>query len=68
MDNFGGFNLLPPSLAVFLANDLVARDTFLGLEEMDQQNFMDYAKEFQSKEEMERYLYHRNEDDLRSLK
>ncbi len=57
--------MLPPSLAVFLTNDLVARDTFLGLNELDQQNFMDYAREFQSKEEMERYLYHRNEDEFR---
>ncbi|MDF2870308.1 MAG: hypothetical protein K0R05_1883 [Anaerocolumna sp.] len=65
MDNFGGFNMLPPSLAVFLTNDLVARDTYLGLNELDQQNFVDYAREFQSKEEMERYLYHRNEDDFR---
>lgn len=64
MDNFGGFNMFPPALAIYLTNDLVARDTFLGLDDRDQSNFLEYAKEFQSKEELERYLYHHDEEDF----
>lgn len=65
MDNFSGFNMLPPAMAFYLTSDLVARDAFLGLDDDGQRDFLEYAKEFQSKEELERYLYHHNEDNFR---
>ncbi|MGN6711526.1 hypothetical protein SAMN02745136_00839 [Anaerocolumna jejuensis DSM 15929] len=65
MDNFGGFNnLLPPALALYLTNDLVARDKFYDMDDERRGEFMEYSKEFQSKEELERFLYHHDEDNF----
>ncbi|SHO51512.1 hypothetical protein [Anaerocolumna xylanovorans] len=66
MDNFLGFNnMLPPALAVYLANDVAARDAFLELDDAKRDEFLAYSKEFQSKEELERYLYYHDEDNFR---
>ncbi|BCK00649.1 hypothetical protein [Anaerocolumna chitinilytica] len=65
MDNFGSFNnMFPPALAIYLANDRVARDAFYDLDDMRRSELMEYSREFQSKEELERFLYHHDEDDF----
>lgn len=66
MDNFLGFNnMLPSALALYLANDVAARDAFWELDDTRRSEFLEYSKEFQSKEELERFLYYHNEDNFR---
>lgn len=66
MDNFGNFNnMIPPALVLYFANDFAARDAFYEMNDNRQNEFMEYSKEFQSKEELDRFLYYHDEDNFR---
>lgn len=65
MDNMNGMNMIPPTLLMFLTEDIAARDRFLGMEDNERVEFLKTSKGFQSKEEMERYLYHKEHDQIK---
>lgn len=65
MDNMNGINMIPPTLLMFLTEDIVARDRFIGMGDDERHEFLKTAKGFQSKEEMERYLYHKEHDQFK---
>lgn len=62
MDNFFGYNMVPPTLLMFLSDDTAARERFIGMNDDERHTFLKTAEVFQSKEEMERYLYHKEHD------
>lgn len=65
MDNINGFNSIPPTLLMFLTENMAARDRFMGMDDNERRDFLKSSENFQSKEEMERYLYHKEHDQFR---
>lgn len=65
MDNLYGYNMVPPTLLMFLSDDISARQRFMGMNDDERQDFLKTAEGFQSKEEMERYLYHKEHDNFK---
>ncbi|MFV0343585.1 MAG: hypothetical protein ACK5JH_11990 [Anaerocolumna sp.] len=66
MDNFYGYNnMASPALILFLTDDAFARNRFNGMTEFERSSFIRDTKGFQSKEELERYMYHKEHDGFR---
>lgn len=65
MDNIFGYNMMPPTLLMLLSDDIAARERFMGMEDNERNEFMKSADRFQSKEELERYLYHKEHDNFK---
>jgi len=65
MDNIFGYNMMPPTLLMLLSDDIAARERFMGMEDNERNEFMKSAERFQSKEELERYLYHKEHDNFK---
>jgi hypothetical protein len=65
MDNIFGYNMMPPTLLMLLSEDVAARERFMGMGDDERHSFLSTANRFQSKEEMERYLYHKEHDNFK---
>ena len=65
MDNPDGMNLIPPVLGLLLNDDILARNAFLDMEDSRKDYLLRNAEDFQSKEELERYLYHFEHDNFK---
>ncbi|MDF2588472.1 MAG: hypothetical protein K0S41_2313 [Anaerocolumna sp.] len=65
MDNPSGLNTLPPTLGLLLNENIEAQDYFYNMDEASKIELLHYANDFQSKEELERYLYYSNNDNFK---
>ena len=67
MDNYGLYGLatVPVSLGLILNENLDARDYFANMDDSGRSELINYANDFQSKEELERYIYYLTDDNFK---
>lgn len=63
--NLYGYNMMPPTLLKLLSEDSEARSRFYDMNEKERHDMIKETGNFQSKEEFERYLYHRDKEENR---
>jgi hypothetical protein len=56
---------LPPTLDKLLNDNIDAKDYFANMDDAGKSELINYANEFKSKEELERYVYYLTDDSFR---
>lgn len=59
------FNALPVTLGMILNDNMDAKDYYSNMDESGRAELVNYANKFQSKEELERYIYYLTDDNFR---
>lgn len=63
--NYYGLNTLPISLSSILNENTDAMDYYTNMDDSARSELINYANDFQSKEELERYIYYLTDDNFR---
>ena len=65
MHEFNNINQIPTSLSQILNNNSEALDYYSNLDKPGRDELIQYANEFKSKEELERYVYYLTDNDFK---